>query len=315
MGVARRHDDRRRDLGSVDQGDAADLLAAARDRVDQALGPQRSASRLEGGEERGGYPTTATDWPPDPADVTHGVCQRAQPASRQFRGDAPHHRPGQCGRSHDRLVVEVRAQDICSAASGPAHQRARPAEPSSHCEAGESGDGRRLGCRVEDHANGGHGGGEVSAVAVDLRGEVAPDVVEGGVEVVVMRPPRAVMGARPREVVLGRFDVEVLQPVRPQPEFLDHRRGPERQVVAVADVDRRTGELLARCGASHVGSGFDQQRRHAGSGEVGSGHQPVVARPDHDGVVVGAGVGRTGCHGRESLAVRRRRRNVPRWLS
>ena len=61
MGIARRHDDRRGDLGAVDQRDAADAVAAAHDRVDRALGPQHAACGLERGEQGGGHLTAAAD--------------------------------------------------------------------------------------------------------------------------------------------------------------------------------------------------------------------------------------------------------------
>ena len=64
----------------------------------------------------------------------------------------------------------------------------------------------------------------------------------------------------PGHVVLGRFDVEVVQSQFGQTEFLDHRGGPEREVVAVADVDGRPGERLARGGPTDRRTRFEQQR-------------------------------------------------------
>ena len=57
-------------------------------------------------------------------------------------------------------------------------------------------------------------------------------------------------------------------------------------MVAVADVDGGAGELLAGGRSADVGAGLEQQRAHAGAGEVGGGDQPVVAGADHDRVEV-----------------------------
>ena len=113
------------------------------------------------------------------------------------------------------------------------------------------------------------------------------DVVEGRLEIVGVRPPRASRSARPREVVLGGFEVDVLESEVPKAEFLGHGSGPERQMIAVADVHRCARELLARCGATDLGARFDEQRRQAPTSEVGSGDETVVAGTDHDGVEVG----------------------------
>jgi hypothetical protein len=189
--VARGHHDCGGDLGAVDEGDAADALAAAHDRVDLALRPQGATGCLERSEQRGRKLPTPTDRPTDGGHLAHRVGQGAEPTAGQLGGDAPHHRPGQGGRPHDRLLVEVRTQDVGSAAARPAHQGARTVEPAAQREAGQAGNARRFGGRVEDHTNRRHGGGEIAPVAVDLGGEVAPDVVERGIGIAVVRPARA----------------------------------------------------------------------------------------------------------------------------
>ena len=115
MRVAGRHDDRRGDLGAVDQGDTADPLAAAHDRVDRALRAQRAASRFERGEQGGGHLAAAADRSAHRGHVTHRVRQRAESAAGHLGGDAPHHRSGQGGGSHDRFFVEVGPQHVGSA--------------------------------------------------------------------------------------------------------------------------------------------------------------------------------------------------------
>ena len=304
MGVARRHDDRRGDLGAVGQCDAADAFTAAHDRVDLALGPQHAACGLERAEQRGGYLAAAADRSADLGDVAHRVGQRAEPAAGHLGRDAPHHRARHGRRSEDRVLVEERPQHVGGAAPRPAQQRARPAESPPQRELRQAGHGRRLRGGFEDHAYRRHRSSRVAPIAVDLGGEVTSDVVEGGLEVVVVRPSLAGCRTGPREVVLGRLDVDVLEPQLPKTEFLDHRGGPEREVVAVADVHGGAGELLARCGAPDVGARLDEQRRHAAAGEIGSGHQSVVPGPDHDRVEVAAGCvgGRCGRHARQSLA-------------
>lgn len=93
--------------------------------------------------------------------------------------------------------------------------------------------------------------------------------------------------SRPRQVVLGGLDVHVLQTEAGQIEFGHHWGSPKRQVVTVTNVDRCAAEFFAGSGASNSGSSLDQQRAHAGLGEVGSGHQSVVACTDHNRIPVG----------------------------
>ena len=69
-------------------------------------------------------------------------------------------------------------------------------------------------------------------------------------------------------------------------ELVDDGRGAERDVVAVADVDHRPRELLARCGAAHAGAGFDEQGAQTGAGEVRRTHEAVVPCSDDDDVVI-----------------------------
>ena len=316
--IACRHDDRSGDLGTVGEGDPAHSPAAAHDRVDRALGAQCSASALERGEQCGGHLATTSDRTTDAGDVAHCVGQRAEAAARHLRADTPHHRAGERGRPHDCVVVEERSQHISSAPPRPAHQRARTTEAPPERQFGEPGEGRRLGSSLENHPHCRGGSIDVAPIAVDLGGKVTADVVERGVEVVVVRPALAVGDAGPREIVLGRFEVDVLQAVCPQSEFLDHRCGAERQMVAVADVDRCPGELLARSGAAHVRSRFDQQCRHAGTGQICGSDEAVVARSDDDGVVVarrGSGTRRSGGHSLSLSQFDGWGRNVPLCLS
>ena len=94
--------------------------------------------------------------------------------------------------------------------------------------------------------------------------------------------------------MLGRIDVEVAQAVRGEVELRDHRRGAEREVVAVADVHGGAGEPLAGGRAADVGAGLEHERAQPGAGEIGGGDQAVVAAADDDRVVVVArpGAGR-----------------------
>ncbi len=102
----------------------------------------------------------------------------------------------------------------------------------------------------------------------------------------MVRPGDAVASRRPGHVVLRRIEVEVAQAVGGEVEFVHHRRGAEREMVAVADVDRRAGELLAGRRSADVGPGLEHQRAQAGAGEIGRGDEAVVASADHDGVEV-----------------------------
>jgi hypothetical protein len=88
-------------------------------------------------------------------------------------------------------------------------------------------------------------------------------------------------------MVAARIDVEVLQPEPAEVELVDHRRRAERDVVAVADVDGRAGELLARSRSADLGARLEEQRPHAGAREVGRGDETVVSRAHDDGVDVG----------------------------
>ena len=45
-------------------------------------------------------------------------------------------------------------------------------------------------------------------------------------------------------IVLRWLNVDVFESVSSKIQFLDHRRGAESQVIAVADVDRRAAEFL-----------------------------------------------------------------------
>ncbi len=59
--------------------------------------------------------------------------------------------------------------------------------------------------------------------------------------------------------MLRRVHIEGFETVLGQPQFLHHRRGSESQMVAVADVDRRTTERFARSGPADRRPGLDEQ--------------------------------------------------------
>ena len=316
MWIAGGHDDRSGDLRAVDQADAAHPSRLTQDRVDRTLGAQGATLGFEGGEQGPWHFTAAADRPADVADVTHRRGQGSQPGTGRLRRDSPHHRPVQRGRTEHRIVVEVRPQDVGGAAPRPAQQRWRPGEFSTDGHAGEPAYRGRLAGRIEDHSDGRDGRLRVPAISVGLFGQDRSQRLDGRVDVVGVRPRR--VRPVPGQVVLSRFDVEVSQTVLGQAEFLDHGSGAERQVVAVADVDRRAGELFARRGSTDVGACFEQQGPQAGAGQVGSGHEPVVPRSDHDRVVVRVMVRvivvlRRRFHHGQSLAHRSRRRSVPVW--
>ena len=137
--------------------------------------------------------------------------------------------------------------------------------------------------RLDGHADGGDRRLRVPPVAVHLTREHPADRVECRVEVVVMRPRGAVA---PGDVVLRRVDVLVLEPVAAEIELVDDRHRPERDVVAVADVDGRAAEPLTGGRAADRAAGLHEQHREPGTGEVGGRDQPVVPGADDDRVVV-----------------------------
>jgi creatinine amidohydrolase len=107
-----------------------------------------------------------------------------------------------------------------------------------------------------------------------------------------------------------RVDVLVPQSMVGEAELLDHRRRPEREVVAVADVDRGAGEVLAGRRAADLIARFDEYDRKSGAGEVGRGDQPVVAGADDDRVTVVVRATRSGMRHRPILYVLPLRSNV-----
>ena len=283
MWVARRDDDSRRDLGAVGAHHAADRVALAGEVGDLGVEQQDATGSDECPTQGLGHHSAAADGPPDLTDVTNRVRQRAETGAGALGRDAPHHRARHHRRTAQRLGGEEAAHDIGRAAPAPAQQRRRTAAAPGDHLLGDRRDRRRVVGIVEHHLHRRHRRLHVPSVAVDLGRVGAGERVDRLLDVVVDRPHRP---AVPGHVALRRIDVDVLQSVSRQVELFDHRGRAERDVVAVADVDRSTAERLARGRAADRRSGLDQQGAQAGFGQVGGADQPVVTGADDHGVVV-----------------------------
>ena len=286
MRVARRHDDRGEQLGAVDETDAAHPRPLAQDGVDRALGAQDTPGSLERGEQRPRHLAAASDRTPDGADVAHRGGERTEPGPGGLRRDSPHHGAVERGGPEHGVVVEVAAQHVGGAATRPPQQRRCSGELAAERDTGQPAHRRRFAGRVEHHADRRHRRLGVSPVAVGLVGHHRRERVDGRLDVVEVRPELGRFG--PRHVVLGRLDVEVPESVVGQPEFVDHRRRAEGQVIAVADVHRGAAERLAGRGTARRRSGPRAAACADPPREVGGGDQTVVAGTDHDRIPVPA---------------------------
>ena len=248
--VARRDDDRSGDLDPVAQRDAAHRVAVAQDRVDGAADAQGPAVLLERARDRRRHHPAPADRSTDARDVAHRVGQRAEAAARELGADAPHHRPAHRGGARQGVVAEERPQHVGRTAPAPPQDRRDTGQPVAHRLAGQRADARRLATPRRGSTSrrasprGGTGGTRRPHRDVCRAANRASDRRRGTASTTV--PPR------PRHVVLGGFDVEVLQPERRQVELRHHRCRAEREVVAVADVDGDAGERLAGCRPADV---------------------------------------------------------------
>ncbi len=288
VGVACRHHDPSRHLGAVGADHAADRVAFAREVGDLGVQHQRATGRLERPPQRLRHHAAAADRTTDPTDVADRIGQRTEPRARQLRRDAPHHRTRHHRRSAQGFRGEVVAHHICRAPSAPPQQRRRSATAAGDHLATDGRYRRWIVGIVEHHLHRGHRRFQVSAIAVDLGRVRARERVDGLLDVVVDRPRRPTV---PRHVALRGIDVDVLQTVIGECEFVHDRRRPKRDVIAVADVDRAAGEHLARRSPTDRRPSLDQQRAQSRFRQVGRAHQTVVTGADHHGVVVPVGRG------------------------
>ena len=172
--VARRHDDRRVDLGPVGERHADDPVAVAAD-AGRPCAPVRTAPPAadDGRRQRLGQRAAAAD---RPADARRRGASRTpsapSPVPRRLRADAPHHRPADERRPAQRVVGEVRAHHVGRAAPAPAqHRRRRRPAAGARRSRVRPADRRRFGRprrRISSHGRPGRP--QVAPVAVDLAG-------------------------------------------------------------------------------------------------------------------------------------------------
>ena len=286
MRVARADHHAGGDLGAVVQRDTAHGLPLAVDGRHLRGSAQRAAGRLERGQQGAWHLAAAAHRPPHGAHVAHRVGQRTEAAARGLRRDAPHHRADQEAGPEQGLLGEIGPHHVRSAAAAPAQQRGDAAPTRSQHLAGQAAEARRVHRGRHHQLDRRDRRVRVAAVGVHLPGVAAADGVQRRLQRVVAGPRRP---AGPRHVHLRRLQVEVAQAVVRQAQLLGDRGGAERDVVAVADVDRAAPERLAGGGAADGGPGLQQEGAHPAPGEVGGAHQAVVAGADDDGVVVADG--------------------------
>ncbi len=127
--IACRDDDRRGDLGAVGQGDARRPGSVAQHGVDGGAGAQVAAVVDECRPQRLGERSAPADRTADATDVAHGVGERAEPATRLLRADAPDHRPADQAGTEQGVVGEERAHDRRRAAPAPSQHGRRAGHP------------------------------------------------------------------------------------------------------------------------------------------------------------------------------------------
>ncbi|MEZ5228753.1 MAG: hypothetical protein R2710_19435 [Acidimicrobiales bacterium] len=107
----------------------------------------------------------------------------------------------------------------------------------------------------------------------------------------------------PPESEHRRRQVEVGEPAAIELQFLDQRHRPHHRVVTVAQVDLGPDGVVGAGAPTNGVAGLDHEHPAAGSGQIGTTDETVVAATDDDRIeVIGTIDGDFG-HGRTSAAV------------
>ncbi len=222
--------------------------------------------------------------------MTHGDAERPESSAGHLWRHPPHHGSGAESRAEDGLIVEERSQYFGRTATAPAHERGGSTWVLC-AEEPEAAHRRRLGCGLENESQGRDRLLSEAAVRIGLLGIEQTQCIDRPLDVVEDGPRRSLcaVGVRPGDTQLAWVHVEVAKTMLGQPQFLHHGRGAEREVIAVADVDRDPGKRLARRAAADTVAGLEEQCSHPGPGEVGRTDEPVVPGPHDDGVEVSHG--------------------------
>ena len=209
--------------------------------------------------------------------MTHRVDQRTKSRAWRVRRHSPHGGSGDERGCDEQFAREELSQHLGRRHLAPLQHRRGAASALGKNLADERTARGRLAAGFENQFDNRHGRLREVAVTVDLGREKLLHDLELAIQVVEHRPYPAV---RPRRGELCRVDVDVAQTVTVETEVIGDACRTEREMVAVADVDRDTGERLGGGGSAHLASRLDDEHLHAGLRKVGRADEAVVSAAD-----------------------------------
>ena len=319
MGAGR--DDRGVDLFAGAEGDAGDGPALHVDRGDFGVGEDRGSAGFGRPGDRHRDRSHSSDYlTPDAAHAVHlaeGVVEQVvSGAGRPRTGPDPDH-AGRGDRALEPVVLEPVVEQVADRHREDPDQvvdvaLAHAADPGTFAEdAGDVAGGLRTECgRFAEQHRPDEGGGTLEQffeprVRLGVLLRMLRDRFDGALDF-VEEEDRPVLGHRRVGGVEGvGLVAEVLEA-----EVTDHLRLEHGDHVRAAGHPGAGPDLFRHAGAAEDAPSFEDQRLHAGLGQVGGRGQAVVSATDHDRVVAllnravairvrrGAGSGFGGCfHG------------------